>query len=150
MTFGRTERWQRMLLLEATFALLRARVRLLIMPFREVAREIGTLTSPHDPSSNAETEIASVDTAIIRNVGWAVRTMAGFVPFKAVCLQQAIAAHAMLKRRGIASVMHFGAIPGGFEHLQAHAWVDAAGIKVTGYPMAPDMREIGRLIRHQS
>jgi len=138
-----------MLLLEATFALLRARVRLLIMPFREVAREIGTLASPHDLSCSRPTEIGSADVVMIRNVGWAVRTMASFVPFKAVCLQQAMAAHAMLQRRGIASVMHFGAMPGGFERLEAHAWLDAAGIKVTGYPMAPDMREIGRLIREQ-
>jgi hypothetical protein len=64
------------------------------------------------------------------------------VPFRTVCLPQAMAARAMLERRGIASVMHFGAGFGKVKPIDAHAWLDAAGMPVTGYPISPDMAEI--------
>ena len=65
-----------------------------------------------------------------------------YVPFKAVCLPQAMAARIMLKRRGVASAMHFGAAKGTNKPLEAHAWLDAAGVKVTGYPEALQFAEI--------
>jgi len=49
-----------------------------------------------------------------------------------------MAARLMLKRRGIRSVMHFGAAKGAEKPFDAHAWVDAAGVEVTGYPVAAD------------
>ena len=65
---------------------------------------------------------------------------ARYVPFKAVCLPQAMAARVMLKRRGVESVMHFGAAKGTEKPLDAHAWLDAAGVEVTGYPVAEEFR----------
>lgn len=82
------------------------------------------------------------DVAIAQDVSWAVTRAARYVPFSAVCLPQAIAAHAMLKRRGVASVMHFGAAKGQTKPLDAHAWLDAAGVEVTGYPVADHLAEI--------
>ena len=67
---------------------------------------------------------------------------ARYVPFKAVCLPQAMAARVMLKRRGVPSVMHFGAARGDDKPLDAHAWLDAAGVEVTGYPVADKFAEI--------
>ena len=67
---------------------------------------------------------------------------ARYVPFKAVCLPQAMAARVMLKRRGVKSVMHFGAAKGTDKPLDAHAWLDAAGVEVTGYPVAENFAEI--------
>jgi hypothetical protein len=64
------------------------------------------------------------------------------VPFDAVCLPQAMAARVMLKRRGVKSVMHFGAAKGADKPLNAHAWLDAAGVEVTGYPAARNFAEI--------
>ena len=69
------------------------------------------------------------------------------MPFRSVCLQQAMAGHAMLKRRGVHSAMHFGAGKGkggiGDKPIDAHAWLDAGGIKVTGYPVAANLAELG-------
>jgi hypothetical protein len=65
-----------------------------------------------------------------------------YVPFKAVCLPQAMAARIMLGRRGVASALHFGAAKGETKPLDAHAWLDAAGVKVTGYPVALRFAEI--------
>ncbi len=67
---------------------------------------------------------------------------ARYLPFKAVCLPQAMAAQAMLRRRGVTSVMHFGAARGEEKPLDAHAWLDAAGVEVTGYPVAERFAEI--------
>jgi hypothetical protein len=47
--------------------------------------------------------------AVAREIGWAVTTGARHVPFRAVCLPQALAARMMLKRRRVPSVIHFGA-----------------------------------------
>ncbi len=38
-----------------------------------------------------------------------------------------MAAHFMLRRRGVASVMHFGAARGQEKRLDAHAWLDCRG-----------------------
>lgn len=74
---------------------------------------------------------------------WAAR----HVPFNAVCLPQAMAARIMLKRRGVDSVLHFGARIGQNKigpdkPIDAHAWLDAAGVEVTGYPVANTFAEI--------
>jgi hypothetical protein len=71
-----------------------------------------------------------------------VTRAARYVPFRAVCLPQAMAARLMLKRRGIASTMHFGAAKGEAKPLDAHAWLDAAGVEVTGFPVAEKFAEI--------
>ena len=75
-------------------------------------------------------------------IGWAVTRSARYVPFKAVCLPQAMAARIMLRRRGVRSVLHFGAAKGKEKPLDAHAWLDAAGVEVTGYPVAANFAEI--------
>jgi hypothetical protein len=79
--------------------------------------------------------------------GWAVTRAARHVPFNAVCLPQAMAARIMLKRRGVDSVLHFGARIGQDKigqdkPIDAHAWLDAAGVEVTGYPVANTFAEI--------
>ena len=38
--------------------------------------------------------------------------------------------------------MHFGAAKGQDKPLDAHAWLDAAGVEVTGYPVANTFAEI--------
>ena len=48
----------------------------------------------------------------------------------------------MLARRGVASVLCFGAARGEDKPFDAHAWLDAAGVEVTGYPVAHDFTEI--------
>jgi hypothetical protein len=53
----------------------------------------------------------------------------------------------MLKRRGIKTVIHFGAAKGTDEPLDARAWLDAAGVEVTGKPVARSFFEIECFIR---
>ena len=84
---------------------------------------------------------------VAEEVGWAVTRAARHVPFNAVCLPQAMAARIMLKRHGVDSVLHFGARIGQDKigqdkPIDAHAWLDAAGVEVTGYPVANTFAEI--------
>lgn len=135
---------RQLLVAEAAASMLAARLSLALFPFRRVARGIGTFVPPTDPRVAAQAQDVDTERAeVARSIGWAVRTMAPWMPFRSVCLQQAIAAHAMLRRRGIPAVMHFGAGKSDAKPLDAHAWLDAAGVKVTGYPIARHITELG-------
>jgi hypothetical protein len=133
---------QRAVLLEATVWLALARVALALFPFRVVAARLGEVCPPAVAAARIaqlENGPGKVDAAKV--VGWAVRKMAGKVPFRAVCLQQGVAAKMMLKRRGIQSALHFGVAPG-IAGLDAHAWLNTAGAKVTGYPVGNRFTEL--------
>jgi hypothetical protein len=135
---------ERLLLAEAAAALMAARVKIAALPFRRIAAGLGTFVPPGDPRIAACRAPAPADRRhAAEQIGWAVTRAARHVPFRAVCLPQAMAAHAMLRRRGIVSAMHFGARRGGEKPIDAHAWLDAAGVEVTGYPLEPGMAEIG-------
>ena len=135
--------WRRQaLVVEASASMLAARL-ILLLPFRRVAPRLGEFVAPADPRVAERAAPTTPDqAAAARAIGWAVGAAAPFMPFRSVCLQQAMAAHTMLRRRGIASVMHFGASPSGKRAIDAHAWLAAAGVKVTGYPIPPDMGKI--------
>jgi hypothetical protein len=131
------------LVAEACAAMLKARITLAIHPFGRVSKSLGDFARPDDPrAADRAAPTTEADAASARAIRWAIRASAPFLPFRAVCLQQAMAAQTMLRRRGIASVMHFGAPVAGQRPIDAHAWLDAAGIKVTGYPLPEGMREV--------
>ena len=71
---------------------------------------------------------------------------ARWVPFRAVCLPQAMAAQFMLRRRGVRSVMRLGVAQGVAKSIEAHAWLDAAGVGVTGYPVPSNYSEIACVV----
>jgi Transglutaminase-like superfamily len=135
---------RRRLAIEAAAWLLIARLALIFVPFPKLARRLGTFVPPSDRRIVAARAAgAKRHAALAAEIGWAVTRAARHVPFKAVCLPQAMAARVMLKRRGVDSVMHFGAAKGGTKPFDAHAWLDAAGVEVTGYPVALRFAEIG-------
>jgi hypothetical protein len=137
---GWRRRW---LMAEAAAWLLAARLALVFVPFPQLARRLGAFVAPADPRVAAARADAGPGAAqLARDVSWAVTRGALYVPFKAVCLPQAMAARVMLKRRGVASALHFGAMQGQRKPLEAHAWLDAAGVEVTGYPVARQFAEI--------
>lgn len=134
---------ERLLLAEAVWNLAAARFRLATQPFPRVARRLGGFVTPAQARVTDQGRMLSADDqAIAAKIGWAVTRAARHVPFGAVCLPQAMAAKAMLARRGIGSVMHFGTMRGEALSLSAHAWLDAAGVEVTGYPVEARFTEI--------
>ena len=141
--FGQIGGRRRWLLIEAAVWLLLARLALLAIPFPALARRLGAFVPPTDERVMLAGRGASArDTELAEAIGWATVRAARHVPFKAVCLPQAMAARIMLRRRGVASVLHFGAAKGRDKPIDAHAWLDAAGVEVTGYPVAGQFAEI--------
>ena len=136
------------MLIEAVAWLLVARLSLIFVSFPRLARRLGTLVAPTDARAlRARSNDQEDQARVAEEVGWAVTRAARHVPFSAVCLPQAMAARIMLKRRGVDSVLHFGARIGQDKigqdkPIDAHAWLDAAGVEVTGYPVASTFAEI--------
>jgi hypothetical protein len=140
---GQLGKSRRALLFEAVGWLLLARLSLLLVSFPRLARRLGTVVTPADPRAQHAASVSSPEAAsLAAEIGWAVTRAARHAPFKAVCLPQAMAARLMLRRRGVDSVLHFGAKIGDAKPIDAHAWLDAAGVKVTGYPVADAFTEI--------
>ena len=134
---------ERLLLAEAIWTLASARFQLATQPFPRIARRLGGFVTPAKAREASAAQAADPDDqALASKVGWAVTRAARHVPFGAVCLPQAMAAKTMLARRGISSVMHFGTKRGEQLSLAAHAWLDAAGVEVTGYPVEAHFTEI--------
>lgn len=131
---------RRALVVEAVLYLALARLGLAVVPFPHLARGLGAFTPPQDARAAAAFRPGAAE--IAREIGWAVTRAARYLPFHAVCLPQALAARHMLRRRGVASVLHFGACGNATAEIKAHAWLDAAGVEVTGYPAARDCAEI--------
>lgn len=131
------------LVAEAALRLLEARVTLTARPFARIAGSLGDFVAP-DAAEVIRRRMERDPEAqrIARQVGWAIRATAVFMPFRAACLQQAVAAHAMLRLRGVASIVHFGMDRRG-DPCAAHVWVEAAGVRMTGYPIDSHMVEIG-------
>jgi hypothetical protein len=141
--FGQVGGRRRGLVIEAALWLLVARMALLAVPFPRLARRLGAFVSPTDERVTlAGRDASPQDAQFAEEIAWATARAARHVPFKAVCLPQAMAARIMLRRRGVASVLHFGAARGRDKPIDAHAWLDAAGVEVTGYPVAGLFAEI--------
>jgi len=138
---------ERGLLAEAVVRLAFARLRIRGQPFRKIAATLGAFVPPADPRiAQAKAPGPEDQAKIARDVSWAITRAATHIPFEAVCLPQAMAAHAMLRRRGVDSVMHLGARKTEEKPIDAHAWLDAAGVEVTGYPLSAGMTEIGAFV----
>ena len=117
--------WQdRLILGEAIVWLAVAGLMIAIVPFRNfgflAARPVRKLP-PADEARNR----------VRRQVRWAIVTAARRVPWRALCIQQGLAAQFMLRRRGIPSVLYYGAALREGD-LKAHVWVRDGNIDVIG------------------
>jgi len=139
---GGTPNSRRLLLIEAVRWLALARLALIAVPFRSLAARFGTVHTPAQAKAAAPHSYSDSEVAVAGDVGWAVTRAARYVPFRAVCLPQAIAAKAMLDRRGIPSAMHFGVAKNATGPIDAHAWLDAGPVEVTGFPLRSDFVEV--------
>ena len=140
--FRRLSASRRALLIEAIFWLAVARIGLIAIPFRHLASWFGTVSKPKKASEISPHTWGEDGVAVAKDVGWAVTRAARYVPFRAVCLPQAIAAKAMLDRRRIACVMHFGVAKNRDAPMDAHAWLDVGAVEVTGFPIAAGIVEV--------
>jgi Transglutaminase-like superfamily len=124
------DRWR---VAEATVMLGLARFVVLTVPFRFMV-----------PWLSRAPETDACDEALLVAVRRAVTIAARNVPWNAVCLPQALAAKAMLARRGCGSAFHLGATFDTNGKLIAHAWLVAGGRVVVGAAGIPGMSPLAR------
>jgi len=74
-------------------------------------------------------------------VSWAVDTLGARPWTRALCLPRALAAHAMLRRRGIASRLCLG-VKRSRGALDAHAWVEIGDDRIVGDGEAGDFTRL--------
>lgn len=134
----------RRLTVEAAVWLTVACAVLALLPFRWIAARLGTLEGGGTPPS---LPADARQRAMARRIGQAVQRVASRLPWPARCLPQAIAAKAMLQRRGIACVVHFGMrlsddAPG--RRMEAHAWVTVGETGVIGIPASTGFTVLAR------
>ena len=68
-------------------------------------------------------------------ISWAIEDLGAKPWMNALCLPRALATHAMLRRRGIASRLCLGVVRER-GNLAAHAWVEIGKDKIVGAPEA--------------
>lgn len=110
-------------LVEALPALIAASLAIRWLPFRRVmalADWAGTRPTPEDTAPR------------VRRVRWAVERWANIAPWRAVCFQRGLAAHWMLRRRGIPSFLHYGIDGRAESGISAHVWVVLDGKPLLG------------------
>jgi hypothetical protein len=135
--WGRLSARRRRLLVEATAELLAARLRLLPLPGLDWQTALGSRdeVAPGDdrrPSPGPGPAPEQLD-ELSRDIGWAIRTTAARVPWRSVCLPQAIAAQHMLRRRGIRGRAVVGARRSESQKpIDLHVWVVVGGRVVVG------------------
>ncbi|WP_163886844.1 lasso peptide biosynthesis B2 protein [Aliiruegeria sabulilitoris] len=128
---------RKILLVEAAFALVLGRV-LTLFPMRIHTRFLG--------AERGETPrtLVSGQLETARRIGSAVERSAMAVPFKALCIEQTLAASLMLRIRGVPTTAYIGvhrdpvqrvADPRGYN---AHAWLRAGDEVVIGGPDVSD------------
>jgi putative nucleotidyltransferase-like protein/transglutaminase superfamily protein len=106
---------RRWLLLETFATLLAARCSLVLLPVRWIFRWLES--PPRHPVVHDSSET-------VEDIRWAVLTVARYGPLSFVCFPQALAAHAMLRRRGIRSIMHYGVRRSADRRMRAHTWLE--------------------------
>ena len=115
----------RRLLFEAALWLGLARLAVRAVPFRRLAPFLG--------KHEVESAVGDVPerSADLRRVAWAVRAASLRLPWRCLCLEQAIAAKMMLRRLGLENTLYLGAARTD-DGMEAHAWLRSGSFILTG------------------
>ncbi|MEA1015640.1 lasso peptide biosynthesis B2 protein [Sphingosinicella sp. LY1275] len=127
-TFLRLGWAERALVTEAVLFLGAASLAIRLLPFRRIASMAGR--------GDKARHVAAPDE--VRMLQWAIHAATRRAPWRAVCFQQGLAAHWMLRRRGRSSRLHYGARTDAQAQLAAHVWVRSGETDVVGCDNAAD------------
>src|SRR5262249_37751526 len=119
---------ERRLVVGAAGLLATVRVGLWVLPFRWVHGALCAFGSRR--------RFAGGDAPPVERIVWAVGAAACLVP-RATCLVRALAAQALLARRGYASQLRLGASRAPGRSFEAHAWIERDGRVLIGGPVDP-------------
>ena len=124
---------RKLMALEASWELLRARI-LTLRPATVYSPRLGRLVEA-DSNENMAFSAARSEAA---EIGHIVDVVGRCMPFRALCLQQAIAVRSMLNRRGIPAMVYLGIARDRADRAQAdlgraaHAWVTVDSRVISG------------------
>ena len=113
---GRTSWDERRILAEAVIALGTAALAIRVTSFKRLARKVGSVgEGPARCDENVARAAAKAR--------WAIKAAGPYLPWKVACFQEGLALHSMLRRRGVASYLHYGVGQSPGRGLSAHVWV---------------------------
>lgn len=132
---------ERLVLAQAVFYLAVARLSLLLLPFRLVARSFGvTQDISLDQPTTGEQEEA-------RMLGRQVTRASRHLPWRCACLEQAISTQWMLAKRNLPGTLYFGVAKDESKDFKAHAWLTCGSVTVSGGRVAGDFTVISTFRR---
>ena len=113
--------------IEALYQLTRCKLLMVFTPFRHYENQCGYPQSEtlHDPLWSALKDIQAISTVL--------RVLPRYLPWKSKCLDQAMAASYMLKRRKLQYTLYFGLTHAGDKSKRAHAWLRSGKHWIVGY-----------------
>ncbi|OGT35222.1 MAG: hypothetical protein A3F11_02130 [Gammaproteobacteria bacterium RIFCSPHIGHO2_12_FULL_37_14] len=113
--------------LEALFDLIICKYLVLYVPFRKYSKKFGYVHCEtfHENMQAANDFISAIQCAL--------RLVPPLLPWYSQCLDQAMAAQRMLKRRGLQNTLYFGMKHEQDHSFGAHAWVRCGNRWVVGY-----------------
>ena len=124
---SRLEGPRRILLLKTAGLLTAASAAVALLPFRYAIR-FGCVSLGEERTSVADCL-------------WAIEAASRRLPWRSVCIEKALVAQRLLRRRGLDAVLHYGAR----QHedtLEAHVWVTVDGESVIGGPESPSFAKV--------
>lgn len=127
----------RLLRIEAAAYLLAARAAIRTVPFRWLVRVFER--TPHKPEVEGEARAERRE-----DVRQAIHRAAQRLPGETVCFPKAVAAQAMLRRRGIGTTLCYGASTSAGTGLAAHVWLVDGEHAVTGARARDGYRQLAR------
>lgn len=127
--------------LEALLCLLYWQFLVKTLAFRSIAAHLDKPPRREKAETDRDTRPAAV---LVR---WAIAAVSRRLPWRVNCLPQALAAAAMLHRRGVANTLYIGAQRSPERSFRGHAWVMAGDICVTGGRDSSDLPVFARYPR---
>jgi hypothetical protein len=115
----------RLLLLEATLWMAVAGFAVAVLPFRHLGLLAARPIRQLEPTDQARL-------VLVRRIRWAIVTATRRMPWHALCFQQGLAAQIMLRRRGVPSLLYYGAAQDDRSGLSMHVWVRDGDVDVVG------------------
>ena len=128
---------RRTMFFEAWLYLLSARIALRCLPSRLLQRFFGYPLGKNVPSTAERTQLR-------QEIGWAIDHASRWLPGDTVCFPKAIAAQIMCRKRGIDTIMYYGAAKDGLDQLVAHVWVQDGADGVIGHVVTERYRVLAR------
>ncbi len=125
--FARLRRGDLVLLAEALLGLTAAPVKVRFVPFRRITSAITRNAVSAKPRATD-----------VGHLRWAIQAAARRLPLRTKCIETALCLQAMLRRRGVASIMHYGVRRDEQGTLGAHVWLTIDGEFVIGGECAPE------------